>query len=65
MDEGFSYRFFAHVLKVKYISVHSLIFASLSGILITLRGRLKYVIENNPDHIIHFDGTKFFAVYGD
>lgn len=22
-------------------------------------------IENNPDHVIHFDGTKFFAVYGD
>ena len=22
-------------------------------------------IETNPDHIIHFDGTKFFAVYGD
>jgi len=22
-------------------------------------------IENNLDHVIHFDGTKFFAVYGD
>ncbi|MEA3283161.1 MAG: BsuBI/PstI family type II restriction endonuclease [Euryarchaeota archaeon] len=21
-------------------------------------------VENNPDHVIHFDGTKFFAVYG-
>ena len=22
-------------------------------------------IEDNPDHIIHFDGSKFFTVYGD